>query len=265
MKVSLLISTYNRPDALARCLESALAQTRLPDEIVVGDDGSTDQTRQLVERIAAANPGVPIVHVWHEDAGFRLAKIRNRSIAKATGEYIIQVDGDMVLNRHFVEDHLSVARPGFFVLGGRIRLNGLGTDRMLRSHGSAPYVLPWSRYLEKDRLKAFRLPLLGKWLSPRYKRNGSGIGANMAFWKSDLLKVNGYDEWFEGWGGEDTDLEMRLKAAGVESFKLFRLGLAYHLKHREKPNDRNEALYQYTDAKLRRGEIVAKKGIENYE
>lgn len=116
MKVTLLIITYNWPEALRMVLESAMHQSKMPDEIVIGDDGSTAETKQLIDSYAKSSP-VPVVHVWQEDKGFRRTVILNKAIAKATGDYIIQVDGDVILDSHFVADHLEVAQEGCFVCG----------------------------------------------------------------------------------------------------------------------------------------------------
>ncbi|MDE6305135.1 MAG: glycosyltransferase, partial [Muribaculaceae bacterium] len=101
MKVSLIISTYNRPDALSVTLESVRNQSRLPDEVIIGDDGSGADTARVINRFKDGFP-VPIIHVWQEDKGFRLAMIRNRSVAAASGDYIIQTDGDVLLHPHFI-------------------------------------------------------------------------------------------------------------------------------------------------------------------
>ena len=262
MTVSLIISTYNRPDALELCLRSALRQTRMPDQIIVGDDGSRPDTRALVERIAAENPDVEIAFEWQEDCGFRLARMRNRCIARATGEYIIQIDGDMVLSRHFVADHVALARPGYYVRGGRIRLTEKGTNDLLSKMRPPRFFAPWYPSIHHDRMKAIRLPLLGRIRSPHYRLDATGMGANTAFWRDDLVAVNGYDQHFEGWGGEDTDLEMRLRANGVKSFKLFRLGLAFHLYHKESVNPHYKEIYTYIHDKQARGEIIAKDGLK---
>ena len=97
MKISLILSTYNRPDALAVTLESILRLDRLPDEVIVGDDGSTRETAEVIESFRPRFP-IPLVHLWHEDRGFRLAKMRNKCIARATGDYIVQIDGDLILH-----------------------------------------------------------------------------------------------------------------------------------------------------------------------
>ncbi len=110
MKTSLLISTYNWPQALELILKSALNQTEMPDEILIADDGSTEETKELIENFKTKST-VPINHIWHEDKGFRKAIILNRAIAAAIGEYIIQIDGDCIMHRNFVKDHKEMAAP----------------------------------------------------------------------------------------------------------------------------------------------------------
>lgn len=262
MKVSLIVSTYNRPDALQLCMESVLRQTRMPDEVIIGDDGSADDTRLAIERFAARCP-VPVIHVWQPDEGFRLAAIRNKSIARATGDYIIQVDGDVILSRHFVADHCAAALPGHYIKGSRLRLNPAATERIIRSRSYCRWFWPLSPSLLKDREKAIRLPrFLAVPLSHRYHTHGTGLGANMSFWRADLLAVNGYDNIYTGWGCEDNDLELRLQANGVKTFKLFRCGLVRHLWHPEKDKSSCQASEKYMTDKIKRGEIVAAQGIE---
>lgn len=247
LRISLTISTYNRPEALRLCLLSAFRQTRLPDEIIVGDDGSTDVTRELIEELRPLCP-VPLHHVWQEDKGFRLARLRNLCIAQSTGDYIVQIDGDMVLSRHFIADHAAVARRGYYVKGGRIRLNEAATQRLCQSGRPPRFFSPFSD-IHHDRLKAIRIPGLGHYITPRYRRTGTGMGANTAFWREDLLRVNGYDENFEGYGGEDSDIEIRLQMAGIATFKLFRLGLALHLWHKEGSNPAIDKVRKYIEEK----------------
>ena len=118
MNISLLISTYNWKEALRQSLLSIFNQTVLPHEILIADDGSTDDTRLLIEEMREMSP-VPIVHLWQEDDGFRVASIRNKAIARATGDYIVQIDGDIFVNRHFIQDHIEMAEEGYFVCGSR--------------------------------------------------------------------------------------------------------------------------------------------------
>ena len=101
MKTTLIISTYNRPEALSVCLDSVRFQTVMPDEVIVGDDGSTSETKDLIESFKKDFP-VPLIHLWQEDKGFRLAMMRNKSVAAATGDYIIEKDGYIFLHNKFV-------------------------------------------------------------------------------------------------------------------------------------------------------------------
>ena len=130
ISTSLIISTYNRSDALELCVKSVLRQSLLPDEIIIADDGSKEDTGELIHQLAASSE-VPIIHVWHEDLGFRLASIRNKAIAKASKEYIIQIDGDIVLHKDFVKDHVHFAKKGSFVTGSRVLIREGLTKKML--------------------------------------------------------------------------------------------------------------------------------------
>lgn len=263
MTISLIVTTYNRPDALRLVLDSISRQTRLPDEIVVADDGSGDETRRLLENTAAGFP-VPLRHVWQEDKGFRAGTARNKAIAAASGEYIVQIDGDMVLHPRFVADHAAVARRGSFVLGSRVRLNEEWTRRYCRS-GRFPSISIFSRAIYKGREKAIRLPrFIGERMSRRYHKGGSAIGCNMAYWRDDVIAVNGYDEHYHGWGCEDDDLSRRLSASGLDSFKLFRIGLAYHLWHREEDRSNYKRSREYYLCRAAENDFRCADGIDKY-
>lgn len=265
MTTALLISTYNRPSALRLCLDSVLRQTLMPDEVVVCDDGSADETRRLLRSYADRFP-VPLRHVWHPDDGFRLAEIRNKGIAATDADYIIQVDGDVVLSRHFVADHVAASKPGHYIKGTRIRLNAAATAAFEQTGKWPDFITPFSRALLKDREKAVRLPrFLAVPLSHRYHRTDTGLGVNLSFWRADLLAVNGYDENFTGWGGEDNDLEQRLQASGVRTFKLFRCGLVYHLWHPEKSNPHHAESMALIKSKIKAGRLRSERGIDRHK
>ncbi|MEF1211136.1 glycosyltransferase [Vibrio alginolyticus] len=119
MKTTLIITTYNWKEALKAVLESVKRQTVLPDEVIVADDGSRDDTKAMIDQLRDGFP-VPLIHSWHEDNGFQLSMSRNRAIAKASGDYLIMIDGDMVLSQTFIESHKQVAKPNWFVQGGRV-------------------------------------------------------------------------------------------------------------------------------------------------
>ena len=253
MITSLIIATYNAPDKLRLCLNSVRRQTVMPNEIVIADDGSTYETRQVIDTLRPSFY-VPLVHVWHEDNGFRLAAIRNKAIATAKGEYIIQMDGDIILNRHFVEDHVRFASPGHFVLGTRCRIKEETTNVILQHDDYELGV--FSTGLER-RDSAFRCPLI----SPLFFGNRHTIGCNMGFWRDDLLLVNGYDEDFVGWGHEERDLVLRLTMAGRKKRKLKYAAIQYHLWHREQSKDSLSANVQILESRRRSGKTWADNGI----
>lgn len=128
MKLSLIISTYNSPEALRVTLESVLRQAIYPREIIIADDGSDESTATVIKEFTSKSP-VPLRHVWHENRGFRLAAIRNRAIAAATGDYIVQIDGDIILDPFFIADHIDSARNGHFVCGSRVQPANLCQSR----------------------------------------------------------------------------------------------------------------------------------------
>ena len=130
MTVSLIITTYNWPRALYLCLDSVMQQTVMPSEILVADDGSGISTRDVVRHFQNISP-VPVHHIWHEDRGFRVAAIRNKAIAASSGDYIIHVDGDLILQRNFIQDHILFAREGCYVSGSRGIITEMLTEKVL--------------------------------------------------------------------------------------------------------------------------------------
>jgi glycosyltransferase involved in cell wall biosynthesis len=235
-RASLVVITYNWPGALALVLESIAAQSQLPDEVIVTDDGSTGDTRALVERIARDFP-CRIAYVWQEDTGFRAARARNRGIAASRGDYLILVDGDMILHRDFVADHLGFALRCHSLQGGRLNASPGETKRLLGGGGARfsplmPGPFPPHR--------AIRWPWLAR-IKARSSSGGRIFSCNMSAWREDLLIVNGFDERFEGYGGEDQELAKRLRHAGIRRRQLKFAGLAIHLHHRTRaPDDPND-------------------------
>lgn len=245
--LTLIIATYNWKEALCLTLASVLRQTRLPDEIIVADDGSTDGTGDIVARFARETQ-VPLLHSWHEDKGFRLAEARNKAILRATGEYIILLDGDIIIEPHFVEDHLLVARPGLFVQGGRVLLSERKTNELL----SKPFRARSFSIFDPDlanRKNAFRSRVLSRLFSSAGRGLGGIRGCNLAFFRSDALAINGFDEDFQGWGREDSEFACRLMNNGVLRYNLRFAAVAYHLHHASLPRDwldKNDAILART-------------------
>jgi len=225
----LLVTTYERPDALARVLESVAAQSRLPDELIIADDGSGSATAEVI-RDFAATASFPVHHVWQPHDGFRAGRARNRAIARARCEYLVLVDGDMVLDPRFVADHVALARRGWFSQGVRIRLDARATQRLL-APGSALPGLGSAGLGVLRRTYALRSPALARRLRLAANRVIALKACNQGFWRDDLVAVNGFDETMTGWGAEDKELCARLSNAGTRRQTLLFAALAWHLEH----------------------------------
>jgi glycosyltransferase involved in cell wall biosynthesis len=217
--ISVIVTTYNRDDALDAVLCSLAGQSDRDFEIVVADDGSQPATARLLEAWKG-RLSQPLIHTWHEDRGFRAAEIRNRAILASHGAYCIFLDGDCLARPDFVATHRRLAEPGWFVTGNRILLSPRLTARVL---GEKLTPEGWSIttwVAERLRGGANRLsPLLRLPLGPlrrlRQYAWRSARSCNLAIWRSDLDRVDGFDADYQGWGKEDSDIVVRLLRAGV--------------------------------------------------
>lgn len=205
----------------------------LPGEVLIADDGSGSATADLITVFQQSFP-VPLRHIWQPDEGFQLARIRNKAIAAAQGRYIVQVDGDQLLHRRFIADHVRLAKSNHFITGSRVLLSPAFSAR-LQQQQSLPH--PLQLLQRRHFFNSLHIPLLQQHFATRYKVHGTHRyhvkGSNMSFWKDDLIKVNGYNEAFTGWGKEDTEIAIRLMNAGVKKLSLKWGGICYHLHHRE--------------------------------
>jgi glycosyltransferase involved in cell wall biosynthesis len=261
-QVSLIISTYNRPEALALCLQSVVRQTVLPNEVIVGDDGSAEETARLIRKIQSAFP-VEIIHVWQEDKGFRLAMCRNKSVARCRYEYVIEIDGDVILHPRFVEDHLRFAQKGCFLKGGRVNLTEKRTQSLCASN-RLTNIHFFSKGLRR-RINAFHSSTISQYLLTRYRRNkNTGLGCNMSFWREDFIRINGYDEYFEGWGGEDWDFASRLLNSGVKRLSLKFAGIVFHLWHNDLYMYNKDKNFEYYHAKVAVKAVRCQHGVDQY-
>ncbi|KYP15972.1 glycosyltransferase family 2 protein [Flavihumibacter sp. CACIAM 22H1] len=225
--VALVISTYNWPSALELVLETVLRQTRQPDEILIADDGSYDATRQLIQHYQAVYQ-LPLKHIWQPDKGFRKSLILNKAIRQTNCEYIIQIDGDILLHPNFIADHITAARTGCFIQGSRVLLNAPLTRKMIQT-GLLP-LRPWTKGI-RNRINAIHFPLL-RFLFNRKSGSNQNIKAcNLAFWRADYIRVNGYNNEFFGWGWEDVEFATRLLQAGCKKRRLKMAAVAFHLHH----------------------------------
>ena len=219
--ISILLATYNWPQALKLCLESLATQTDLDFEIIIADDGSTEDTRTLIENIKRLHP-ISITHLWQEDQGFRKTQILNQAIAAAHGDYLIFLDGDCIVQPDFVERHRALSQQGYLVTGSRVLLNENLTKQLL----SWP---KWDFKIFANHLLSYRLSGgINKYWSLKIKLGNSSWrdykkfvwrrikGCNMACWKADAEAINGFDENMTGWGHEDADFVFRLQRHQIQ-------------------------------------------------
>ncbi|MBS2210224.1 glycosyltransferase family 2 protein [Carboxylicivirga mesophila] len=250
-KVSLFLTTYNWTEALSLCLQSIAAQSHLPDEVIVADDGSGEATKAIINQFKADFP-CPLIHVWQEDKGYRINAIRNKAIALASHPYIIQIDGDIICDRHFVKDHLSFAKANRLVIGRRTDISALATDQFCQE-------------LKYDHLSSFRskaVAIMHQYLLYDDKKVKGVRGCNMAYWRDDAYKVNGYEESMTGKGPDDKEFAIRLIHAGIKAYNLKFYAIAHHLYHGDEGLRNNYGDNQRWYAKtIKARRIEALKGL----
>ncbi|TAN39422.1 MAG: glycosyltransferase [Nitrospirae bacterium] len=229
MKVSLIITTYNSPDFLRKTLDSVQAQDRPPDEVVVADDGSGGDTSVVIDTFARG-AAFPVLHVWQENQGFRAARIRNKAINRSSGDYLILLDGDCILNRHFIADHCRLAEKGYFVQGKRVHVNREAVETFnkdVANSFSCLIKLGLKGWISNTH-HLLRLPLIFSVSNRKLK----GIkSCNMGCYRDDLFAVNGFNEDYVGWGNEDSDLACRFFKYGLSKKVHPFMAICFHLWH----------------------------------
>ncbi len=260
MKVSLIITTYNWPEALSRVLESVLSQRQLPLEILVADDGSAVETREVVEHFKEL-ADLPVIHCWQEDLGFRAAEIRNRAIARASGDYIVAIDGDMILHPNFIADHHSAAEPGCFAQGSRVIMDKRASEQLFVSERMCPS-LWWSGVSNK--LNGFRIPFLSQFFFGDGNRLSGIKTCNFAFWRDAAIAINGFNNEYVGWGREDSDFAVRLMNSGVRRRNLKFRAVAYHIFHNENPRDSLEENDIRLERAISQKQVRCQRGLDEH-
>ena len=266
---SLIITTYNRPDALDAVLRAVARQSLPPAEVLIADDGSGGATADIIGAWQA-RLAVPLRHVWQEDRGFRAAEVRNRALAVAAGDLVVFLDGDCLPRRDFIARHAALAEPGYFVAGHRLLLSQRFTAAVL-AHQWAPETWSLSR-LAYARLSGRinrLLPVLnlpdGGWRRRAGERWEGVRTCNLAVWRRDLLRVDGLDSAFQGWGLEDSDLAIRLLHAGVRRKDgRFSTGVL-HLWHDGEDRSAFAANRQRLEEVLISRRILAEQGISTLD
>lgn len=268
--ISVIVTTYNWPQALEAVLQALMAQkTGHAFEIIVADDGSRAETAEVI-RACKTQTQIPILHIWQPDEGFRAAAIRNKAIVAAEGDYIVFLDGDCIVGQHFIARQGLLSEKGTFVVGNRVLLTPAFTEQVLSQALPVHQWLLWRwalawLYGQCNRMIPFfvlplgRLRLLGK------QRWRGAKGCNLSVWKSDLLKVNGWEEKFIGWGYEDSDLIIRLLRFGIVR-KEGRFSLpVVHLWHPENDRSHEQENWALLQVRQKDGSVQAACGISQYE
>lgn len=262
---SIIVSTYNRPDALRCVLLELDPQGGADFEVVVADDGSSRETAEMLAALRE-RVGYRLKHVWQPDEGFRAARIRNLAVLESEGDYLIFLDGDCIPLQGFVRGHRWLAEPGWWVRGTRVALRREFTDRVLREglrvadwplarwviaslRGEAGGPAPLARF----RTQAFRKRRPQRWQGART--------CNLAVWRHDLMAVDGFDESYTGWGREDTDLVIRLINAGVYRKEGRHAVPVVHLWHPGNPQSSLESNDALLAEVIERGAVRARIGL----
>jgi len=260
MKTALLISTYNWKEALELVLKSILNQSQLPDEIIIADDGSTSDTAELIEHYRSKIP-VKLNHIWHKDDGFRRSVILNKAIATCESDYIIQLDGDCIMHKYFIKDHIRSSQDNVYLYGSRVNIR----QSFLKELFLAKKInFGFFDKGIKKRTRNLHLPFLSNMYHPKPVLSNKMRGCNLSFWKNNFIAVNGYNEDIQGWGREDSEMILRMLHRGILGKRLRYRGIIYHIWHKEQSKNNlknNDALQEKT---LTERIDWCKNGIDKY-
>ena len=269
MKISFIVLTYNRADALLAVLRSLADQCGPEHEVLIADDGSrNDQVAMLLQHCPDFRCAVR--HIWHPDNGFTAARARNLGAYSSCGNYLVFLDGDCIPHRSFVAQHARLAELGHFVNGSRVLLSESLTKQVLAQKSNLPQstIFFWC----KARLKGDcnKLLHLVRWPISlfRVRKNFSWRGirsCNLGVWRADFFAINGFDETFMGWGHEDADLVLRLSHLGVRRKNGFMATEVFHLWHRESKRDKELMNKNRVLARLKTDVVRAEKGLQELD
>lgn len=260
MKTALLISTYNWPEALNVVLKSLRHQTTFPQEILIADDGSTEATKEIIERYRD-ELDLEIKHFWQEDKGFRKSAILNQAVAGTDADYIIQIDGDCIMHQNFIEDHLARIKEKVYLFGSRVNLKPAAVPDILEKGVSDFSIFSKS---VGNKTRNLRIPFLRDLYKEKDTFSGKTRGCNISYWRQDFIDVNGYDETMEGWGREDSEFVLRMLNNGVKGKRLRYGGIVYHIYHPEKSKDHLLENTKIQEETVRERKVWCAKGVDKY-
>ena len=262
--ISIVITTYNRSEALLPVLAALAEQDDKGFEVIVADDGST-QIHQDAIQAAALRLGLTLTHVWHPDVGFTASRVRNLGVANAAGAYVVLLDGDCVPETDFVRRHRLLMEPGCFVNGSRVLLSQRLTQAVIRGETAAHgrQVAFWLRArFSGDASKLGGLLRLPDFAGRKHAGfQWKGIrSCNMGVWRQDFEAVDGFDESFVGWGHEDADFVLRLHNAGIKRKNGFCATEVYHLWHAQASRAEESANAAIVKQRMRNAQVLSTIG-----
>ncbi len=268
--ISIIVTTYNWPEALEACLNSLLEQEDKHFEIIIADDGSTQPTQDLISRYIQQTK-LTIKHAFHDDQGFRAGTIRNKAVALSEGDYLIFIDGDCTVFPTFIKRHRELAEHGHFVPGNRLLLSREYTSKTLKQktalHKKNLYFFIWLWIQRKiNRLLPLVYSPFQKFRYRHPKQWEKAMTCNLAMYKTDFISVNGFDEEFEGWGYEDSDLVIRLIHNGIKRKEgRFAVPVIHHW-HKQNDQSRHDENYERLMQRLNDKDFTqAHIGINQYK
>jgi len=249
-RISVIVCTYEAPRELDLVLCGLARQTRMPDDVVIADDGSGPETKAVIESWQP-RLGTRLVHAWHVDNGFRKSRISNEAVRRASGDFLVFLDGDSIPHRRWMEDHAAAARPGRISCGRRVKLSEDLSARVDRD------------WIESGRLESLTGPVFRSWLKRETTRYPLGVrlprwaarllnprprrlmGVNFGLSREAFERVNGYDEEPGIIARIDAELELRLLRCGYELQPLLQRAVVYHLHHPVREGVRNETTLEW--------------------
>lgn len=266
--ISVVVTTYNWPFALRAVLKGLLSQTDQDFEIIIADDGSKQETKFLIESMQKKT-NIPIQHIWQKDQGFRAARIRNKAIIASASDYIIFLDGDCIPRPNFIAAHRNLAEPSFFVSGNRILLTRdftvdiLSSDEPIQCWSFFKWVQTWLKGQCNQAISLISFPLgfIRKLKPSRWK---SVKGCNLGVWKSDLYRINGWDENFIGWGYEDSELAIRLISSGVKRKEGRFCVPVFHLWHPQTERKHESENWALLMTRIENKVLFSEKGLNQH-
>lgn len=265
VKTSLIITTYNWPQALSVVLDTVAKQSELPHEVVIADDGSKNPTKKIIEHYQKDFP-VPLIHAWHPDQGYQAARIRNKAVMQASGDYLVFLDGDCLLRADYIAQHQRLAKAKHFISGNRVLLSQTYTEKVLSQRIGVTDLKPFEFRSEDINRRWSLLPIPMGLLRRTKQTRWKGVKAcNMSMFTKDFIEANGFEERFEGWGYEDSDLIVRLLNNGVHRISGRFAVTVIHLWHNTHKSQEEEGNWKRLQETITAQRRRATLGVNQYQ